>query len=240
MTTMAAPFRNRIPAGRAVIAACIAGLGFFAMVAGGAEASTPPPSPFIPKGGPKVVNAPVETLEFAGVSTLGKRTDLVIHDKVAKKSRWIGLGETLDGITVLNYDARLEQVVVRANGTEKVLSLRKASGPVNAPLPVVAPGPPIPRQPEPDATPLTPTAPMLMPAGQPAAATAQDLPRPTPTVQARQEEEARMLVSDLLEIGMAQRKAYEEAQKRGSGQKAPGSNPPSSAAPVGSAGGTEN
>jgi hypothetical protein len=31
---------------------------------------------------------------------------------------------------------------------------------------------------------------------------------------ARQEEEARMLVSDLLEIGMAQRKAYEEKQRQ--------------------------
>ena len=31
---------------------------------------------------------------------------------------------------------------------------------------------------------------------------------------AKQEAEARNLVSDLLEIGMAQRKAYEEAQRR--------------------------
>ena len=30
----------------------------------------------------------------------------------------------------------------------------------------------------------------------------------------KQERDARMLVSDLLEIGMAQRKAYEEAQKK--------------------------
>jgi hypothetical protein len=38
----------------------------------------------------------------------------------------------------------------------------------------------------------------------------------TPEVQARQETEARMLVSDLLEIGMAQRRAYEEAQRKSS------------------------
>lgn len=36
----------------------------------------------------------------------------------------------------------------------------------------------------------------------------------TPESQVKAETEARMLVSDLLEIGMAQRKAYEEAQKR--------------------------
>ena len=44
----------------------------------------------------------------------------------------------------------------------------------------------------------------------------------------RQEAEARMLVSDLLEIGMAQRRAYEEAQRR----QAQG-NPPPAPAPGG-------
>jgi hypothetical protein len=46
--------------------------------------------------------------------------------------------------------------------------------------------------------------------------------KPAPTTPAqeaiiKQETEARNLVSDLLEIGMAQRRAYEEAQRRNSG-----------------------
>jgi hypothetical protein len=50
----------------------------------------------------------------------------------------------------------------------------------------------------------------------PAASNAPAAP-PTPAeIQTRQETEARMLVSDLLEIGMAQRRAYEEAQRKAS------------------------
>jgi hypothetical protein len=45
----------------------------------------------------------------------------------------------------------------------------------------------------------------------PAAPAAPEAPEAT---RVRQETEARMLVSDLLEIGMAQRKAYEDAQRR--------------------------
>lgn len=41
-----------------------------------------------------------------------------------------------------------------------------------------------------------------------------------PGSQAEQEREARMLVSDLMEIGMQQRKAYEEAQRKAAQQKA--------------------
>ena len=72
-----------------------------------------------------------------------------------------------------------------------------------------------------------PSAPSAQPGTAPGAADATAASGPTtltdpakpaapvvaPTI-ARQEEEARMLVSDLLEIGMAQRKAYEEAQKK--------------------------
>ena len=44
-------------------------------------------------------------------------------------------------------------------------------------------------------------------------------PPPAPGSVAQQETEARMLVSDLLEIGMQQRKAYEEAQKKAAAEK---------------------
>jgi hypothetical protein len=40
------------------------------------------------------------------------------------------------------------------------------------------------------------------------------VPLPPPSTPAEAEREARMLVSDLLEIGMQQRKAYEEAQRK--------------------------
>jgi hypothetical protein len=108
---------------------------------------------------------------------------------------------------------------------EKVLALRKGTGPVNspkgvAPMPVgfnVAP--PVNVLPQsqpavampihavlPATAPIEPTPPLPnMPKPETAA---------VPETQAKQETEARMLVSDLLEIGMAQRKAYEEAQRK--------------------------
>lgn len=200
-------------------------------------------SPFKPvAGGDAAAAAPNETMEFSGVYTIGHKTQIILFDKTAKKSRTIALKDTVDGITVLTYDAVREQVVVKVGGEEKVLTLRKSTGPTgaanvitigpnpaasfNVPTTVAAGGivqkvqPPPP--PEPNPTPAAPvpvvTAPPANPAkpGEPA----------KPLSIARQEEEARMLVSDLLEIGMAQRKAYEEKQKAAaaaeqSGQAAP-------------------
>ena len=161
-----------------------------------------------------------ETIEFAGISVVGKRTDLIFHDKTTKKNHWIAKGETKEGITVLNYDERREEVVVKINGTEKTLPLRKATG-ANGPKPVspMPTGFNVPTSPTPlpgaadlvkIAPPPPPVAPQTAPANTTPAAPA------TPEAQAQQkaETEARMLVSDLLEIGMAQRKAYEEQQRR--------------------------
>lgn len=168
-------------------------------------------SPFLPPTAAGAAVAAGENLEFAGVSTMGQKTDLIIHDKAAKKSRWIALGDTVAGITALKYDARLEQAVVRANGVEKVLPMRKGTGPANAPISV----PPPLAAPAVAALPPTGQAVTLLPA--PTGATTPPVPAQpaTPETIAKQEVEARMLVSDLLEIGMAQRKAYEEAQRKG-------------------------
>lgn len=176
------------------------------------QTALPKQSPFLP---PEAAAAPTsavsETIEFAGVSSVGKHTDLIFHNKSTKKSHWIGLGETKEGITVLNYDDRREQAVIKLNGAEKILSLRKGTSkaapghvpmltpaPMPVPVPVfepaaVAPAPivesPVPPAPKPEGPPI-------------------------PEAQLKQETEARMLVSDLLEIGMAQRRAYEEAQRK--------------------------
>ncbi|MES2695224.1 MAG: hypothetical protein V4773_17245 [Verrucomicrobiota bacterium] len=166
-----------------------------------------------------------ETIEFAGVSQLGKTTHLIFLDKVAKKSRWVKEGETVEGISVLKYDPRLEQVVVKINGAEKTLSLRKGAGTTHAPglsvvpLPPAAgfniappPGPQMPQIAQaPVLNPIDPAVQVGTPAPAPAQATEPAAPQ---TAQAKAETEARMLVSDLLEIGMAQRKAYEEAQRK--------------------------
>jgi hypothetical protein len=183
-------------------------LGLAGVRLGLAQAPAPANSPFLPGNGSAKSDSD-ETIELAGVSTVGDRTDLIFHDKASKKNRWVRLGSTAEGITALKYDARLEQAVVRINGVEKVLTLRKGTGPLNAPMPptpvAVATPAPVPA-PAPGLAPTGAVAPANPVPGAAAPA--------TPDAVARQENEARMLVSDLLEIGMAQRKAYEEAQRK--------------------------
>jgi hypothetical protein len=182
-----------------VVAAVAAGMAGAGLVA---QNALPTNSPFLPPNAPTAAANNAEPLEFAGVSTVGKRTDLIIYDKAAKKSRWIPLGDTVAGITAVKYDSRAETAVIRANGVEKNLTLRKGTGPINAPVPINVP-PAVA-----STTPLPPTG------GQPVALpTAPAMPASPETI-AKQETEARMLVSDLLEIGMAQRKAYEEAHRK--------------------------
>lgn len=166
-----------------------------------------------------------ETIEFAGVSSIGKKTDLIFYDKTAKKSHWIAKGETKEGIAVLNYDERREEAVVKVNGVEKTLALRKGGTMSGAPRPV--PNLPVGFNnavhaplPAPVSAQLPIPSNMLPAPASIDANAAQATPPPAPgspaEIQKKQETEARMLVSDLLEIGMAQRRAYEEAQRKAS------------------------
>lgn len=192
-----------------------------------AQSALPKQSPFAPPAGSVAAPVANETLEFAGVSSMGKKIDVIIHDKEAKRKHWIAVGDTVEGISVLRYDAGREQAVIRVNDTEKVLPLRKAAGTAAAPagVPAVHTGFSIP--------PPAPVHIMPQPAPQPATVSAAPMPNQsatpagapttpaTPEAQAKAETEARMLVSDLLEIGMAQRKAYEEAQRKAAGGSDP-------------------
>ena len=190
-------------------------------------------SPFMPApGAGAAVAAPNETLEFAGVVTVADKTRISLFDKALKKSRTIEVKETVDGITVLSYDSLREQVVIKIGGEQKLLTLRKstsggnASSPLmNAPNPAMnfnVPPPPAVNfvqkiQPPPPAS----AAPAVEApvAAAPAVVPAKPEGPVTPPSIEKQEEEARMLVSDLLEIGMAQRKAYEEAQKKAAAEQ---------------------
>lgn len=199
-------------------------------------AGLPRSSPFLPAGTPGApAEAASESIEFAGISTVGKRTDLIIHDKATKRNHWIGKGETKEGISVVSYDEKRQQVVVKVNGTEKTLALRKVASPRGGGPRPVAPQPTgfnVPVVPSPAVaasepvviTPGTGTGQAGMTiSAAPAAPAAPDTPEST---RIRQETEARMLVSDLLEIGMAQRKAYEEAQRKAaSGENPAPANP---------------
>jgi hypothetical protein len=158
-------------------------------------------SPFV--SGPSAAGAgdSAEQFELAGASTTDHSADVCIYDTHNKRSRWISVGSTDGGIQVLSYDAVNNQAVIRVNGTQKLLAQRKASVQAGAmPAPTMA---------------------AMVNYGTPDNAAAANPPPVVNPAEAgkspevvKQEREARMLVSDLLEIGIQQRKAYEEAQKK--------------------------
>ncbi len=166
-------------------------------------ADLPQESPFAQSGSAGAVAPQAGALEFAGVTTIGKKTTVNLYDRDQKQSFMIDVGATSRGITVVKYDGDHDRVTIRRNGVESVLGLRAAT---------------------------TSTSTAVAVAATPAEATVAPTPAPAPTTppkpisqlsQARQEEEARMLVSDLLEIGMIQRRAYEEAQRRAAAGQSP-------------------
>lgn len=174
-----------------------------------------------PASAPGAAATSNDGIEFAGISEVGKEIHFIFFDKTVKKARWVKDGETTEGISIVRYDSRVEQVTIRLNGAEKTLSLRKPSGTPRTPGHVVAPLPPaagfaVAPAPMPQPVPAMPApVPVADSAAQAAAPSSPpEAPAAPQTAQAKAETEARMLVSDLLEIGMAQRKAYEEQQRK--------------------------
>lgn len=152
--------------------------------------------------------------EFVGVTAVGKETLLSFVRLADKRSAWIPLGKTINEITVVSYDAKTDTAVIKADNQTLTLTLRKGAvvaGSVN-PLPPTLP-PPGPGAPPP-------------PAVSPASA----VPNKALTVQEEKELEARMLVTDLLEIGQQQRKAYEAAQREAAQRAANPKMPPAAPA----------
>ena len=154
-------------------------------------------SPFLPTG--TTTAAPVEsaTLQLAGISVIDPQIYVLLVDttNAAKShSHWIAVGTKVDDLEVLSCDADKDMAVVRVGSEVKTLTLRKSAGAKSGAMPVFPT--------------LSPPTPLVGPASG-------ALPQVAPLVTREEKErEARMLVSDLLEIGMRQRKAYEEAQRK--------------------------
>lgn len=165
---------------------------------------TPPPS----AGG--ATTGPVsDTYQLSGYVAQAKGSGMISVTRVSdKRSLWIPLGQTVADITAVSYDALNDQAVIRAGGQALTITLRKAVtkpgtnivrtvAPPPIPAPIAAASGAAPSGALPGADPSLPPQP----------------PPPAPGTQAFKEQEARMLVTDLLEIGLEQRKAYEAAQR---------------------------
>jgi len=164
-----------------------------------AQPGEPASSPFLPPaglaaGGAKSASNPYE---LTGSSTTGRETKVCIFDAKAKSSHWIAIGSEFGDIRVVSYDPASDLAVIDVHGSRMSLGMRKA---VVSEQPLLASAPiPVPASPQV----------LSKPAGQPVQPV-----QPQSAETAKQEREARMLVSDLLDIGMQQRKAAEEAKKR--------------------------
>jgi hypothetical protein len=145
-----------------------------------------------------------QDFELAGSSRTGTEVSVCIFERQAKHTEWIPVGGTTDGIRVISFDSLHDKAVVMISGQRREISMRTAAV---ASLPQQA-------SPRADVASSAAASP-LVPVNTPPAALG------TPEQQQR---EARMLVSDLLEIGVQQRKAYQDAKLKASqgGTAAPG------------------
>jgi hypothetical protein len=156
-------------------------------------------SPFAPVGASagSAASAPAEAFELAGSTAQGSQVTVCIFERKNKHSEWIPVGGESNGIHVISYDGAHDTAVVTISGERKQLTMHR---PVVASTNLPAGG-------RAAAVPVT-SAPVA-----PIAASVPEAPA-NPSTAARDQREARMLVSDLLEIGVQQRKAYQDAKQR--------------------------
>lgn len=154
-------------------------------------------SPFKPAG-PPVPEAPtgtrnpdLEALQLSGISALGPEFRFNLFNIHTNKSFWIGMNRTVSGYTVTSYDSQNSSVVVEHNGASRSIALRKAS--------FIAQGPVTPL-----AAPLVPVEPFV-PIPDSVEGVDEIKNPQTPDEIKQAEYEARMLVSDLLQISMQER-----------------------------------
>lgn len=152
-------------------------------------------SPFLPSGDAAAANAPVSTdYELVGIIASSRQTKVGITNRNTRRSFWVPVGGTVDGVQVVSCEPKQDRAVIKVGGVTQTLSMH-ASLPANPT----------------SGTAGTATANAPAPANAPTSVQAQK--------QAEQEKEARLLVSDLLEISIQQRKAYEESQRRAAAEK---------------------
>lgn len=163
-------------------------------------------------------DAELGALQLSGISTLGGKSMFNFIDPRSNRSFWVVLHGTTNGFSVESYDESTVTVVVSRQGQSRSLKLRQAQ--ITA-MPVAAGAPRVPPVGVPARTTTGPAPAVIR------TADGGEIVNPkTPQEIAQAETEARMMVSDLLEISMQERarqKALREAQQK---QAAGGAVPP--------------
>lgn len=164
------------------------------------------PAPTAPGQPPNAGDLELNALQLSGVSTLGGQSMFNFVDARNNRSFWVPLKGTVNGISVVSWDPSTDTVVVDRAGRSRSIALKQAqiaAMPSSASAPAVAPAPVRPAG--------MPTTVIRTPDGG-------EIVNPkTPQEIAQAETEARMMVSDLLEISMQERarqKTLREAQQK--------------------------
>lgn len=156
-------------------------------------------------------DADLAALQLSGVSSLGGQRMFNLVDSRNNKSFWVPMNGSANGFSVTAYDEQTVTVTVTRNGQARQVALRQVK---------------IAAMPTAGSTPASVQVPARPPGSPPVAvvrtADGGEIVNPkTPQEIAQAEMEARMMVSDLLEISMQERarqKALREAQKQQGGQ----------------------
>jgi hypothetical protein len=158
-------------------------------------------SPFGSTGtGSASASAPQEAFELAGAMVQGSDVSVCIFERQKKRSQWIPVGGNSDGVQVVSYDDAHDTAIVMIAGGRKQLAMRKDTVASTTPSQLG-------RGPQMASAPTASTGPIAVASSDSAP------PFPvTAATAANDQREARMLVSDLLEIGVQQRKAYQDAK----------------------------
>lgn len=93
-------------------------------------------NPFLPENyqqqnqaeaAPEPVRAnPLDKLELRGITSLGKVQSFSVFDTKVSKGFWVKLNETVEGVSVSDYNKSDESVLVRSGGFSKRLKLKEA------------------------------------------------------------------------------------------------------------------
>lgn len=154
---------------------------------------------------------PIPDIEFIGISSTADHVTVVLLDHRTELRHRIGVGQTVADITVLSYDEENDQISVRSDGQSFVLGLRQARF---TPPPLLADASIDSSQ----AGQLTEamTAAHLSLGGYSAGSAPVEMSaegpetEPAKATRLAEEREARMMVSDILEISQLHAKAYRE------------------------------
>jgi hypothetical protein len=171
-------------------------------------------SPFVPQAATQQADAnanALSMLELTGILSVGGKLQFSVRDTSTGRGFWLGLGETQEGLTVRSYDEASASVVLEGRGARRSVVIREARVTTAPPRPAVV------NVPKPAAQqPVANTQVAAGPPKQAATATPTDPKKPNAGGRTNEEAErdARLLVSDLMEISIQERKRYEENQRR--------------------------